>query len=98
MFEPRAIEEFNRACNWLNRQSQTKNINPRAGTSYGLKHAAEHEVGYIANGMFVAAAITCGFRIKRNADSPNAYLNISTTANNTMRRGDGTPIRRSTRL
>jgi hypothetical protein len=93
MFSAHSIEEFNRVCDWLGRQARTKRINPRAGSSYGLKHAAEHEVGYSTNGMFIAAAVACGFCIQRIGDSPNAYLNISTTANNTVRRGDGTPIR-----
>lgn len=93
MFETRSLDGFQRACDWLTRQRRTKQINPGAGSSYGLKHAAEYEVGYVTNGMFIAAAVACGFRVKRIADSPNAHLNISTTANNTAWRGDGTPIR-----
>jgi hypothetical protein len=47
------------------------------GTSYGLKHIAVEEIGYITNGVFIAAAIAEGFRVVRIDDSPNALLNIS---------------------
>ena len=77
MLSPSCIDEFERACGWLSRQKRTKNVNQRSGTSYGLKHVAEKEAGYAENGMFIAAAITCGFKWKRAWDTPNAWLNIS---------------------
>jgi hypothetical protein len=64
-------------CEWLNRQTRTKNLNRRAGTRYALKHEAEKEVGCVQNGMFIAAAIACGFKVSRRGDGPNAHMNIS---------------------
>ena len=72
MFEPRSIEQFQRAYEWLNQQPRTKNINQDAGTSYGLKHVAERSVGYVTNGMFIAAGIAAGFKVQRACNSPNA--------------------------
>lgn len=53
-------------------------------SSYGYKHQAERlqqERGapshYIANGMFIAAALDLGFEIRRIPGSPNVYLNIA---------------------
>jgi hypothetical protein len=77
MLTPYAIDEFERSCEWLKRQPRTKNLNRRAGTSYGLKHEAEKEVGYMHNGMFIAAAIACGFKVERDDNGPNAFMNIS---------------------
>ena len=74
--DPDYTDHFERACSWLNRQLRTKSLNKRAG-SYSVKHEAEKEVGYISNGMFIAGAIACGFAVQQQADSPNAYLNIS---------------------
>jgi hypothetical protein len=56
-------------------------VPPRCGTSYGLKHVAEEEICYMPNGIFIAAAIAEGFRVKRvSYASPNAQFNISATA------------------
>jgi hypothetical protein len=47
-----------------------------------MKHQAEHvmraagERGvYVSNGMFIAAALTLGFRVAPIARTPNAWLN-----------------------
>jgi hypothetical protein len=79
MLTPAAIDEFQRAQRWLEQQPRTKNVNRRAGTSYGLKPEAEGaEGGYISNGMFIAAAIACGFKIEPVApESASAWLNMS---------------------
>jgi len=37
---------------------------------------AEQEIGYITNGVFIAAAIHCGFDVKFDG-SPNVMINIS---------------------
>jgi hypothetical protein len=66
-------------CGWLGRQKMIKTIN-RTGTSYGLKHVAERDIGYLTNGIFIAAAHACGYRVVRVGDSPNAWLNISQAA------------------
>lgn len=69
-------ESFDKACLWL------KNIKPMSSmnnkhTSYGLKHLAEKEIGYITNGTFIAAAIHCGFKYKVRKGSPNVKFNMA---------------------
>jgi hypothetical protein len=61
---------------WLQkhiRPIRTINLNH---TSYGLKHIAEREIGYIPNGVFVAAAIVAGYRYRR-IDEPNVAFGMS---------------------
>ena len=56
--------------------SKIKNINTRTG-SYGLKHTCEDAIHhYIPNGIFIAAAIACGYKCKK-IHSPNACFNMS---------------------
>ena len=69
MLTPEAVDQFRRAGDWLKRQPRTKNINKRAGTSYGLKEEVEAESGYVSNGMFIAAAIACDYLVEP-ADPP----------------------------
>lgn len=76
----RSVESFEKACEWLAVRAKRKTIN-RFQSSYGLKHRVEEEVQcYIANGVFIAAAMHCGFQIERVYNSPNCYLNISQKA------------------
>jgi len=71
-----SLEGFEKACHWLSRQKKIKSINTKH-SSYGLKHIAEKEVGYITNGVFIAAAIHCGFTVKTYPGDPNVSINIS---------------------
>jgi hypothetical protein len=80
--EPRSLAQFMAARGWLSQFGKIKALN-RRGTSYGLKHCAEDDVGYATNGVFIAAAIAEGFTVRRAGaygDSPNAWCNISTEA------------------
>ena len=61
-------------CDWLSGKAKIKTINKRH-TSYGLKHMAEKEIGYITNGAFICAAVFCGFDF--NASGANARFNTS---------------------
>jgi hypothetical protein len=86
--QPSALAAFVATRIWLRQFSKIKTLN-RAGSSYGLKHVAECDVGYITNGVFIAAAIAEGFRVSRIDNSPNAWLNISKAAwGRGWRRGD----------
>ncbi len=50
-----------RTFTWLLKNvAPIKTIN-RSRTSYGLKHIAENDIGYITNGVFIAAAIIAGY-------------------------------------
>lgn len=86
MIEARYVEQFIRAVAYLETREKSKTA-ARGRTSYGYKHDAEHfheaaapgEDPYVANGMFIAAALHLGFTAKREADSsPNALINIAT--------------------
>jgi hypothetical protein len=80
MRTPRSLAQFMAARGWLRQFSKIKALN-RRGTSYGLKHCAEDDIGYLTNGVFIAAAIAEGFTVRRSQpNSPNAWLNISTEA------------------
>jgi hypothetical protein len=72
------VESVNRieaTCQWIDAHLVSrKTINPHH-SSYGLKHVAEKEIGYITNGVFIAAMIACGYRL--SVDGPNAWFNVS---------------------
>jgi hypothetical protein len=86
MLEAHCVEQFIRAVAYLETREKSKTVT-RSATSYGYKHDAERfhraaapgEDPYIANGMFIAAALHLGFMVKRDADnSPNVLINIAT--------------------
>ena len=79
MLDAYHLAEFVAARRWLSQWKKLKQAN-RRGTSYGLKNVAECEVGYLCNGVFIAAAIAEGFKPTRVGDGPNAFLNIATAA------------------
>ena len=79
MLDAYRLAEFVAARRWLSQWKKLKQPNLK-GTSYGLKNIAECEVGYLCNGVFIAAAIAEGFEPTRVGDGPNAFLNIATAA------------------
>jgi hypothetical protein len=77
MLLPRSVQQFETARLWLRQFSKVKSSN-RRGSSYGLKHVAAHDIGYVTNGIFIAAALAEGFTVQRCG--PNAWINISSRA------------------
>jgi hypothetical protein len=78
--EPGSLAQFLAARRWLAGFAKLKSLNQR-GSSYGLKHHAAHDIGYVTNGVFIAAAIAEGFRVQRiRFDGPNAWFNIASAA------------------
>ena len=70
-------DTFLRVCAWLQGMTSLGHRNRRT-TRYGLKHPAEDAIeSYVPNGVFIAAALHCGFTITRIPGSPNCYCNIS---------------------
>jgi hypothetical protein len=53
-----------------------KTINTRS-SSYGLKHVVEREIGYITNGVFIAAAMIEGYPYRTRRNFPNVYFGMS---------------------
>jgi hypothetical protein len=81
---PRSLAQFMAARQWLAQFGKLKALN-RSGSSYGLKHVAGHDIGYVTNGVFIAAAIAEGFIVRRiwsvnDTANPNAWFNISSAA------------------
>ena len=70
-----STETFSGVCKWLEGIKKIKTIN-RNHTSYGLKHVVEKDIGYVSNGVFIAAAIHCGFNFKHD-EIPNVTFNMS---------------------
>ena len=70
-------KEFKAICDWLNTYiGRRKTINTDS-SSYGLKHTVERAIGhYVCNGMFIAAALACGYKMKY-WDGPNCYFAMS---------------------
>lgn len=71
-----STEEFAKTCKWLEQIDKIKTIN-RKHSSYSLKHIAEKKIGYISNGVLIAAAIHCGFDAKITPGQPNVNFNMS---------------------
>ena len=69
-------EACTKVCGWLADKEKTKTIN-RRHSSYGLKHLAEDEIGYVTNGAFIAAAIFLGFPHELEPGSINPSFEIS---------------------
>jgi hypothetical protein len=71
------VDQCARVCTWLSGQQMTKTVN-REHSSYGYKHMAERATGdYVSNGVFIAAAIHCGFPYRKIPNSPNVQFGIS---------------------
>jgi hypothetical protein len=84
MTETWPVEQFLRAVEWLAQAKQTASVTRRR-TSYDWKHVAERwhvRKGpgdyYIAEGMFIAAAVHLSFQIRRLRNSTSVWLNIAT--------------------
>lgn len=71
-----SAEDCTRVCKWLAGLEKIRTINDRR-TSYGLKHFAAGSIGYVTNGVFIAAAVHCGFRYRLIPGSPNVQFGIS---------------------
>lgn len=84
MLKPSSIAEFMRAVAYLQTKEKSRRVS-RKSTSYGYKHEAERfhkdrasdADHYVANGLFIVAALHLGFSVKRDGDSPNAFINIA---------------------
>ena len=71
-----SVDACNKCCEWLRRNiSKIKTIDKRH-TSYELKHLAETEIGYMTNGVFICAAIHCGYPYKLT-NGPNVRFGMS---------------------
>ena len=70
----RSAESCTKICIWLSELRPAKHFRR---SSYGLKHLAEPEIGYVTNGAFIVAAVHCGFPYRVKSGSPNVDIGIS---------------------
>lgn len=71
------VAKVDATVKWLRENVQpTKGINKRH-TSYGWKHVAEKDIGYITNGEFIAAGIIAGYPYEIQFGSPNVPFGMS---------------------
>lgn len=84
MVDAHQVGQFMRAVAFLETKQKSRTV-PRSMTSYSYKHQAERfhrDVDpdsdvYVANGLFIAAALHLGFTIRRQRNSPNVFINIA---------------------
>jgi hypothetical protein len=72
---PLGLKPFAAARGWLRvYAAKQQSINPHFD-SYGLKHVIEEDIGYVANGTVIAAALAEGFAIKQCAGAGGMEIN-----------------------
>jgi hypothetical protein len=74
-----SVERFEAACIWIRKHLPLSPRSRRYFSSYVLKQIAEREMGYLSNGVFIAAMLASGHRyLRQGAHNPNAYFPLST--------------------
>jgi len=73
----RSIEDIRKTREWLRKNVVKIKTITTDVTSYGLKHLAEEDIGYITNGVFIAAAIIEGYGYRMLRDSLNVEFAMS---------------------
>jgi len=69
-------ERFESACEWLQDVDKTRAINTKHN-SYFIKHITERRIGgHLSNGVFIAAAVHCGFAVQTAKSFPNVLFNM----------------------
>lgn len=77
LLTPGSVAEIERLCHWIDGNLSPQKSTNRRHTSYGLKHIAEREIGYVSNGQFIVAALLCGYRMMRPPIWYNPAFNFS---------------------
>jgi hypothetical protein len=73
-----SAEAFELAVAWITEHLEMQTKFTRTYSSYGLKHICEDSIGYITNGLFIAAMIACGYRIRPMQESvSNVVFNVT---------------------
>lgn len=90
-----SVEEFAAAKLWCVANLRPSKTLNRNHTSYGMKHIAEEEIGYITNGVFIAAMLAAGFRME---SQPGYNVRFYVTAGSVNRAWERSDILRRQRL
>lgn len=81
-----SVERVSATVKWLRENVEhTKSVN-RKSSSYTIKHIAEKDIGYITNGVFIAAGIIAGYVYRIRPTSPNVLFGMSERSLNRLRR------------
>ncbi len=81
-----SAERVEAVRSWLEENIEPRRTINSSARSYGLKHLAEREIGYVTNGEFIAAAIIAGYAYRREAgESPNATFSMSSKSITALR-------------
>lgn len=73
-----SAKQVDEAAAWLKKHvAADSETNLDANTFYGMKHALEDAVGYLTNGVLVAAALVAGYRYEIGEDTGRVYFAIS---------------------
>ena len=86
-----SVEDVERTVNWLRTNvASIKTLNSRR-SSYGIKHVAERDIGYITNGVLIAAGVMTGYsyRLLLDWDSPNVHFGMSEKSLKAIERRQG---------
>ncbi len=76
MTSDEGLSQFLMACEWISKQKRLDKINTYA-KSYTLKHAVERDFHcYMANGMWISAAIHLGLLYRRYRGYHDAICNL----------------------
>lgn len=76
MTSDEGLMQFQMCCDWISRQPCLAKIKDHA-TSYAYKHTVEREVQhYIANGMWICAAIHLGLKYRRYRNYYDIICNL----------------------
>ena len=72
-------KEFKAICDFLNANIAHTKTFPKNISSYGYKHIVEDNIHhYVCNGMFIAAALACGYKMKYHSYmGPNCEFAMS---------------------
>lgn len=62
---------------WLRENIEPIQTINKTRTSYGIKHIANKDIGYITNGVFIAAGIIAGYSYEIVPSSPNVSFGMS---------------------
>lgn len=62
---------------WLRRNVAPTKKMCTSGNSYSFKHTAEREIGYVTNGVFIAAGVVAGYPHQLVDGSPNVRFGFS---------------------
>ena len=73
----KSVERVGTTLTWLRANLGPVKTLSQPLSSYFLKHLAEGDVGYITNGVFIAAAIIGGYPHRFYPDSPNVGFGVS---------------------